>query len=68
MLSSKPGSGDRLAALKAGAHGYLEKTCQLEECLFHAQSLMGLYTKIIPGRKEYLITQRLKFNSAKKVS
>ena len=68
MLSSKTGSGDRLAALKAGAHGYLEKTYQLEECLAHAQSLMGLYAKIIPGRKEYLITQSLKFKSAKKVS
>ena len=68
MLSSKTGSGDRLAALKAGAHGYLEKTYQLEECLAHAQSLMGLYAKIIPGRKEYLITKSLKFNSAKKVS
>lgn len=46
VLSSKPGSGDRLAALKAGAHGYLEKPYQLEECLAHAQSLMGLYSKL----------------------
>lgn len=31
VLSSKPGSPERIAALKAGAHGYLEKPYGLEE-------------------------------------
>ena len=46
VLSSKPGSADRVAALKAGAHGYMEKPYQLEECLAHAQSLMELYAQL----------------------
>lgn len=46
VLSSKPGSEDRIAALKAGAHGYVEKPYDLEECLAHAQSLMELYTQL----------------------
>lgn len=46
VLSSKPGSPERIAALKAGAHGYLEKPYGLEECLAHAQSLMELYTQL----------------------
>ena len=33
VLSSKPGSEERIAALKTGAHGYVEKPYQLEECL-----------------------------------
>lgn len=46
VLSSKPGSEDRIAALKAGAHGYVEKPYNLEECLAHAQSLMELYAQL----------------------
>lgn len=46
VLSSKPGSEERIAALKAGAHGYVEKPYDLEECLAHAQSLMELYAQL----------------------
>lgn len=46
VLSSKPGSEDRIAALKAGAHGYVEKPYDLGECLAHAQSLMELYAQL----------------------
>lgn len=46
VLSSKPESTGRLAALKAGAHGYMEKPYELEECLAHAQSLMELYAQL----------------------
>lgn len=46
VLSSKPGSEERIAALKTGAHGYVEKPYQVEECLAHAQSLMELYAQL----------------------
>lgn len=46
VLSSKPDREGRIAALKAGAHGYVEKPYQLEECLAHAQSLMELYAQL----------------------
>lgn len=46
VLSSKLGSEERIAALKAGAHGYVEKPYKLEECLAHAQSLMELYSQL----------------------
>lgn len=46
VLSSKLESTGRLAALKAGAHGYMEKPYELEECLAHAQSLMELYAQL----------------------
>lgn len=46
VLSSKPGSEDRIAALKVGAHGYVKKPYDLEECLAHAQSLMELYAQL----------------------
>lgn len=46
VLSSKPDNTARIAALKAGAHGYLKKPFALEECLAHAQSLMELYSQI----------------------
>lgn len=46
VLSSKPDNTGRLAVLKAGAHGYMEKPYQLEECLAHAQSLMELYAQL----------------------
>lgn len=46
VLSSKPGNEERIAALKSGAHGYVEKPYELEECLAHAQSLMELYVQL----------------------
>lgn len=46
VLSSKPGSEKRIAAFKAGAHGYMEKPYQLEECLAYAKSLMELYAHL----------------------
>lgn len=46
VLSSKPGSEERIAAFQAGAHGYMEKPYKLEECLAHAQSLMELYAQL----------------------
>lgn len=46
VLSSEAGSEERIAALKAGAHGYMEKPYELEECLAHAQSLMELYAQL----------------------
>lgn len=46
VLSSKSGSAERMAALKAGAHGYMEKPYNLEECLAYAQSLMELYMRL----------------------
>lgn len=49
ILSSSSNSSERIAALKAGAHGYLEKPYHLEECLAHAQSLMNLYTDLQPS-------------------
>lgn len=36
VLSSKAGSKERIAALKASAHRYMEKPYELEECLAHA--------------------------------
>lgn len=46
VLSSKPDSEERLDVFKAGAHGYMEKPDNLEECLANAHSLMELYTQI----------------------
>lgn len=46
VLSSKPNSAERLNAFKAGAHGYMEKPDNLEECLANAHSLMELYAQI----------------------
>lgn len=43
VLSSKPGLENRLSAYQAGAHAYLEKPYELEECLAQAESLMELY-------------------------
>lgn len=51
VLSSKPGSTERIQALRAGANGYLEKPYELEECLAHAQSLMQLYTDLYTEEK-----------------
>lgn len=46
VLSSKRGDAERIAALKAGAHGYMEKPYDLDECLAHAESLMELYIQL----------------------
>lgn len=46
VLSSKPGNEERIAAFKAGAHGYVEKPYELEKCLAHAQSLIELYAQL----------------------
>lgn len=45
-LSSKPGNRERIAALKAGAQGYMEKPYDLEECLAQAESLIELYIRL----------------------
>lgn len=55
VLSSKPGSEDRIAALKAGAHGYVEKPYDLEECLAHAQFLMELYAQLHTSERCYTL-------------
>ncbi len=49
VLSSKAGSRQKISALKAGAHAYLQKPYKLEECLAHAQSLMELYADLQPS-------------------
>lgn len=46
VISSNTGHRNRIEALRAGAHGYLEKPFVLEECVAHAQSLIDLYTKL----------------------
>lgn len=48
VLSSKPGLESRLSAYQAGAHAYLEKPYELEECLAQAESLMELYVGLKP--------------------
>ena len=53
VLSSKPDSTVRVAALRAGAQGYLEKPYALEECLAHAQSLMELYVQLHTSESQY---------------
>lgn len=46
ILSSKQEQGSRLSAYQAGAHAYLEKPYELEECLAQAESLMDLYVSL----------------------
>lgn len=46
VLSSKPGNEDKLKAYHAGAHAYLEKPYELEECLAQAEALMRLYVEL----------------------
>lgn len=48
VLSSKPGRESRLSAYQAGAHAYLEKPYELEECLAQAEALMELYVGLKP--------------------
>ena len=46
VLSSKPGREAKLSTYQAGAHAYLEKPYELEECLAQAESLMDLYVNL----------------------
>lgn len=46
ILSSKSGCENHIAAFKAGAHGYLEKPYNLEECLAQAKSLIELHIQL----------------------
>lgn len=46
VLSSKKGNSEKIAALQAGAHVFIEKPYKLEECLAYAQSLMELYMQL----------------------
>ena len=46
VLSSKPGQEAKLSTYQAGAHAYLEKPYELEECLAQAESLMDLYVSL----------------------
>lgn len=48
VLSSKSGRESRLSAYQAGAHAYLEKPYELEECLAQAEALMELYVGLKP--------------------
>lgn len=49
VLSAKASSSERAALLQAGANVYLEKPCDLEECLAQAKSLMQLYIHANPA-------------------
>lgn len=51
VLSSKAGTENRISAYQAGAHAYLEKPYELEECLAQAESLMALYVGLKPQRE-----------------
>lgn len=53
VLSSKPGNEYKLSAYHAGAHAYLEKPYELEECLAQAESLMQLYVELADKEKRY---------------
>lgn len=46
VLSSTADECDRVSALTAGAHGYIQKPYKLEECLAQAESLMRLYLSL----------------------
>lgn len=46
VLSSKPGRETKFSAYQAGAHAYLEKPYELEECLAQAEALMDLYVNL----------------------
>lgn len=49
VLSAKTSSSERAALLRAGANVYLEKPCDLEECLAQAKSLIQLYVRSNPA-------------------
>lgn len=46
VLSSKLGQEVKMSAYQAGAHAYLEKPYELEECLVQAETLMDLYINL----------------------
>ncbi|WP_455437596.1 response regulator transcription factor [Hungatella hathewayi] len=52
VLSSKAGIENRISAYQAGAHAYLEKPYELEECLAQAESLMALYVGLKPQKEQ----------------
>lgn len=51
VLSSKPGDVQKMKAYRAGAHAYLEKPYELEECLAQAKALMQLYVELANQEK-----------------
>lgn len=46
VLSSKSGNQNKLSAYHSGAHAYIEKPYELEECLAQAEALMQLYVEL----------------------
>lgn len=46
VLSSKQGVETRLSSYRAGAHAYMEKPYDLEECLAQAKALIDLYINL----------------------
>lgn len=56
VLSSKPGRETKLSAYQAGAHVYMEKPYELEECLAQAEALMDLYVNLkSPEERSYTL-------------
>lgn len=56
VLSSKSGQEAKLSAYQSGAHAYLEKPYELEECLAQAEALMELYVGLkSPGSRCYTL-------------
>lgn len=53
VLSSKPGNENKLSAYHAGAHAYLQKPYELEECLAQAEALMQLYVELADKERRY---------------
>lgn len=51
VLSSKPGDEHKLKTYRAGAHAYLEKPYELDECLAQANALMQLYVELAEQEK-----------------
>lgn len=56
VLSSKPGQEAKLSAYQAGAHVYMEKPYEIEECLAQAEALMDLYVNLKkPEERSYTL-------------
>ena len=53
VLSSKPGNEHKLSAYHAGAHAYLQKPYELEECLAQAEALKQLYVELADKERRY---------------
>ena len=51
VLSSKPGNENKVRTFRAGAHAYMEKPYELEECLAQAEALMQLYVELADKEK-----------------